>query len=62
MKKATYYCTASVTYWNASEQDYDQIDLDHYSRAENAEAAEDGAREEWSEHGHNPEKVNVRPL
>lgn len=60
MPRTTYYCTATVTEWNAGTQDYDEIDLDHYSSEPTAEAAEADAREAWSEHGLSPEKVRVR--
>lgn len=40
----------------------DEIDLDTDVRAEDAEAAEDYAREEWSDHGCNPDRVKVRRL
>lgn len=40
----------------------DEIDLDADVRAEDAEAAEDYARERWSDHGHNPDRVKVRRL
>lgn len=60
MTRTTYYCTATVTAWNPGEQDYDEVDLDHYSSEPTAEAAEADAREAWIEHGYNPEKVRVR--
>lgn len=40
----------------------DEIDLDLEVRAETAGEAEDFARYEWSDHGHNPEHVKVRRL
>jgi hypothetical protein len=54
--------TATITYWDRACGDYVEIDLDHDSRAETAEEAEDEAREEWSDHGHNPDRVIVRPF
>lgn len=57
-----WYCTATIAQWNAAAGDYDEIDLDHYSRAASPEAAEDDAREVWGDHGNVPEKVTVRPL
>jgi hypothetical protein len=39
-----------------------EIDLDVDVRAEDAAAAEDDARERWSDHGFNPETVRVRRL
>jgi len=38
----------------------DEIDLDVDVQAADAEAAEYDAREQWIDHGHNPEKVRVR--
>jgi hypothetical protein len=40
----------------------DEIDLDVDVRAVDAEAAEYDAREQWIDHGHNPEKVRVRMI
>ena len=60
MPRTTYYCTATVAAWNPGEQDYDEVDLDHYSSEPTSEAAEADAREAWNEHGYNPEKVKVR--
>lgn len=61
-KKAVWYCEATVTYWDRSIGDYVEIDLDHYSRETDREAAEDDAREVWMEHGNSPETVTVRPV
>ena len=57
-----WYVTATVACWDAAACDYCEIDLDHYSPEETAEAAEDDAREAWSDHGYNPETVRVRPF
>lgn len=54
--------TALVAEWNPATGDYDEIDLDHEPRAYDAEEAEDLARDAWSDHGHNPDRVKVRPL
>jgi hypothetical protein len=56
-----WYVTATVTYWDHAWGDYCEITLDHYSREATAEAAEDDAREVWSDHHHNPDRVTVRP-
>lgn len=60
MTKTNWYCTAKVTYWDRNEGDYCEVDLDHYSKAETEEEAEYDARESWSEHGHNPDRVTVK--
>lgn len=38
----------------------DEIDLDVEVRAATAEEAEHDARERWSDHGYNPDRVTVR--
>lgn len=38
----------------------DEIDLDVDVQAADAAAAEYDAREQWIDHGHNPERVSVR--
>lgn len=38
----------------------DEIDLDVEVRAATADEAEYDARERWSDHGYNPDRVNVR--
>lgn len=60
-RNTRYYCTAEVAAWNAAAQDYDEVSLDHYSSEPTPEAAEDDAREAWSEHGLFPDAVSVRP-
>jgi hypothetical protein len=40
----------------------DEIDLDVDVRAAEAGEAEDIARAEWNDHGHNPESVIVRKI
>jgi hypothetical protein len=55
-----WYCEATIAQWNAMAGDFDEIVLDHYSRADSPEAAEYDAREAWGEHGNVPEKVTVR--
>lgn len=57
--KTTFYCTATIEYFDRREGDYVKIDLDHYSKSISVEEAEYDAREVWSEHGYNPETVNV---
>jgi hypothetical protein len=54
--------TALVAEWNPATGDYDEIDLDHEPRAYDAAEAEELARDAWSDHGHNPDRVKVRPL
>jgi hypothetical protein len=54
--------TALVAEWNPVTGDYDEIDLDHEPRAYDAAEAEYLARDAWSDHGHNPDRVKVRPL
>ncbi len=56
---ATFYVTSVVHQWNRLWDDYDQIDLEHFSKAATAEEAEQDAREVWSGHGYNPERVTV---
>jgi hypothetical protein len=54
-----------LPYWSCSAlilEGEDEIDLDHETRAASAEDAEDDAREVWSDHGFNPEKVIVRKI
>lgn len=55
-----WYCEATIAQWNASAGDFDEVALDHYSRAGSPEGAEDDAREVWGEHGNVPETVKVR--
>lgn len=59
MTKTRWYVTASVVYWDNG--DYTEVSLDHYSKEETAQDAEDDAREVWAEHGYNPENVIVKP-
>ncbi|MGA0336606.1 MAG: hypothetical protein ACO3O3_13145 [Ilumatobacteraceae bacterium] len=59
--RARWCVEATVGYWDDSIADFVEIDLEHYSPEETAEAAEDDAREVWSDHGHAPETVTVRP-
>jgi hypothetical protein len=60
--KTRWYVTATVTYWDSAWGDYTEVSLDHYPKEETAEGAEDDARESWSDHGYNPEKVTVKPF
>lgn len=55
-----WYVTATVTYWDRTEGDYTEVELDHYSNESTPEAAEDDAREAWGDHGHSPELVTVK--
>lgn len=60
--KTRWSVEATICYWDNLVGDYVEIDLDHDSSEETAEAAEDDAREVWSDHGYNPETVKVRPF
>lgn len=60
MAKTRWYCNATVTYWDHNFGDYCEVELDHYSKMETKEDAEDDARESWSDHGYNPDKVSVK--
>ena len=60
--RTRWYVEATVVYWDDLIADFVEIDLEHYSPEETAEAAEDDAREVWADHGHSPESVTVRPL
>lgn len=57
-----WYVTAQIVAWNHAAGDYDEIDLDHDTRAHDADEAEELAREAWSDHGYNPDRVTVRPI
>ena len=60
MKKTNWFCEATVTYWDHNQGDYCDVSLEHYSGEETKEQAEYAAREDWMDHGYNPEKVVVK--
>lgn len=52
-----------IPWWQCSAlvlEGTDEIDLDVEVRAATADEAEHDARERWSDHGYNPDRVTVR--
>jgi hypothetical protein len=61
-RRSLWSVTAIVEEWNPATGDFDEIDLDHETRAYDAEEAEDDARNRWSDHGYSPDRVKVRRI
>lgn len=53
-------CSATILEYDPVFGEYVDCEIDHDTRAANEEEAEDDAREAWSAHGHNPDRVKVR--
>lgn len=60
MAKAKFYCEATITSWNPTVQDYDEVVLEHWSSADTVDEAEYDAREVWNETGYNPDSINIK--